>query len=82
MVVSRSAWENLVEVGVTDKGRKNLTQPWALSTHPGCEGQHFLVYVLPGAYETEIKAQPASVTKDLNGLLFMILLFICPVRIE
>lgn len=50
--------------------------------HPDCEGQHFLVYVLPGAYETEIKAQPASVTKDLNGLLFMILLFIFPVRIE
>lgn len=28
-------------------------------------GQHFLAYVLPWAYETEIKAQLASVTKDL-----------------
>lgn len=82
MVVSKSGWEKLVEAGVTDEGRKNLTQPWTLSTHPDCEGQHFLVYVLPEAYETEIKAQPASVTKDLNGLLFMILLFIFPVRIE
>lgn len=32
---------------------------------PGQQGQLLLVYVLPWAYETEIKAQPASVIKDL-----------------
>lgn len=35
------------------------------ATSPGHQGQHFLVSVLPGAYETAIKAQQASVTKNL-----------------
>lgn len=61
LAVSRRRYRNWVRAGATDRGRKQLTEP----PFQAIRDSIFLVYVLPGAYWTEIKAQQASVTKDL-----------------
>lgn len=47
------------------QGKKTPGPATGLSHQLRASGQRLLVSVLSGAYETEIKAQPAPVTKDL-----------------
>ena len=56
---------NQVGVRATENRTKHLTQSQVLSTIPGKQGENLLVCVLLGANETEMKAHPGSVTKDL-----------------